>query len=109
MQITLYEHKTDKVHTETIAILEFGKFTLSGYDQYLPTPEVPEGGEYEYEILLDMISTQQMIELLAPGKSDTEILEVIKEKFGGERADIRFQAFCFEHDIETYCSSYFDD
>ena len=109
MQITLYEHTTDKVHTQIIAILEFGKFTLSGCDQYLETPQVPEGGEYEYEVLLDTISTQQLKQLIAPGKSENEFLDAIKEKFGGERADIRFQAFCLEHEIETYCSSYFDD
>ena len=109
MQITLYESTTDKVHTTITAILEYGKLIISGYDQYLPSSAVPEGSEYEYETYLDMQSTNQLFEVLEVNGSDQENLERILQEFGGERADIRFHAFCFKNEIETNCSSCFDD
>lgn len=109
MQITLYEQKTDKVQITILALLEFGKLSILGYDQYLPSSAVPEGSEYEYETYLDLQSTNELFELLNINGSDQEKLERIKQEFAGERADIRFQAFCLNHQIETYCSSGFDD
>jgi hypothetical protein len=109
MQVTLYDNKTDKVHTTITAILEYGKLIVSGYDQYLPSDSVPEGSEYEYETYLDMQNTNELFELLGTTGSDQEKLDKILQEFGGERADIRFQAFCFANQIETYCSSNFDD
>ncbi len=109
MQITLFESKDEKVYTEIIAIYEFGQITVSGYDHYFPTQQIPEGTEYVYETILDSISTCEFIESIAPACSEFEVLEKMKELFGGERADIRFQAYCVEHSIETYCSSQFDD
>lgn len=109
MQITLYESKNEKVHTEIVAILEFGRLVISGYDRYEPSKELPEGSEYEYETLLDSQSTSELIELLAPEATDEDVLNKVFELFGGERADIRFQAYCLEHEIETYSSSHFDD
>ncbi|MDD5935488.1 MAG: hypothetical protein PUC65_08035 [Clostridiales bacterium] len=109
MQITLFESKDEKIHTEIIAIYEFGKIIVSGYDQYLPTPQLPQGSEYVYETMLDSISTRELVEIIAPNQSEVEVLEKMKEMFGGKGADIRFQAFCVEHEIETYCSSEFDD
>lgn len=109
MQVTLYENKTDKVQTTITAILEYGKLYITGYDQYLPSVTVPDGSEYEYETYLDMQSTNEIFELLGVNGSDQEKLDRILQEFGGERADIRFQAFCFANQIETYCSSSFDD
>lgn len=109
MQVTLYDNKTDKVHTTITAIFEYGKLIISGYDQYLPSDVVPEGSEYEYETYLDMQSTNELFELLGATGSDQEKLDCILQQFGGERADIRFQAFCFANEIETNCSSNFDD
>ena len=109
MLITLYENKTDKVHTTITALLEYGKLVISGYDQYLPSSSVPEGSEYEYETYLDSQSTNELFELLGVQGSDQDKLDVILKEFGGERADIRFQAYCFANQIETYCSSHFDD
>ncbi len=109
MQITLFESKDQTVHTKIIAIYEFGQIVVSGYDKYFPTERMPEGSEYEYETILDLISTSEIINLIAPACSEFEVLEKMQELFGGERADIRFQAYCVEHGIETYCSSHFDD
>jgi hypothetical protein len=109
MQVTLYETKTDKVHTTIIANLEYGKLCISGLDQYLPSSIVPEGSEYEYETYLDSQSTNELFELLGVMGSDQEKLDCIQQQFSGERADIRFQAFCLSNQIETYCSSSFDD
>lgn len=109
MQISLFEYKDEKIHTEIVAILEFGKLVVSGYDEHQPSAQLPERSEYEYETCLDSISTTELIELIAPNQSEFEVLEKMKELFGGEHADIRFQAFCLEHNIETYCSSQFDD
>lgn len=109
MQITLYEHKTEKVHSTITAILEYGKLIISGYDQHLPSVAVPEGSEYEYETYLDMQSTNELFDILGVTGSDQEKLDRILQQFGGEGADIRFQAFCFANQIESYCSSNFDD
>lgn len=109
MQIVLYENKTDKVHSTISAHLEYGKLSIVGYDHYLPSGAVPEGSEYEYETYLDMQSTEELMELLHANGSDQEKLELIQKEFGGERADILFQAFCLAHQIETNCSSDFDD
>lgn len=109
MQITLYEHQTDKVHTMISALLEFGKLSILGYDHYFPSTAVPEGSEYEYETYLDLQSTNELFELLNINGSDQEKLEGIMQEFGGERADIRFQAYCLTNQIETYFSSGFED
>lgn len=109
MKITLYDNKTDKVHTTITAIFEYGKLYISGMDQYMPSSAVPEGSEYEYETYLDSQSTKELFELLGVNGTDQEKLDRIQQLFGGERADIRFQAFCLTNQIETYCSSGFDD
>lgn len=109
MQITLFESKDENVHTQIIAIYEFGKITVSGYNQYLPTKRMPEGSDYEYETMLDTIGTSEFIELIAPACTEIEVLEKMKELFGGENADILFQAYCVKHGIETYCFSQLDD
>lgn len=109
MKRVLYQHKGEQVHTEVTAIIEYGKFTLSGYDKYQPSKQLPEGSEYEYETILDSVSTQQLMDLIAPNQTEALFLDAFYDKFAGERAIILFQAFCLEHDIETYCSSYFDD
>lgn len=109
MQITLFEHDSEHVHTSIVAILEFGRLTVSGVDHYYPNEAVKEPSEYEYETLLDSISTKELFDLLCPNGSETECLNALSAKFSGEGADIRFQAYCFSNDIETDCQSRFDD
>lgn len=109
MQVTLYEAATESVHTSIVAILQFNQLTISGLDQYHPNDAVPAGSEYEYETLLDSYSTQQFFDQICPNGTDQERLDALQEKFSGEGADIRIQAFCLQHDIETNCQSSFDD
>lgn len=109
MEKILYEVRSTEVDTQIIAILQCSRLTISGYDHYHPTKNLPQGSEYEYETLLDSYSTQQLLESLGKDKTEEEYLELIYEKFHGERADIRFQSYCLEHEIETYSSSHFDD
>jgi hypothetical protein len=56
-----------------------------------------------------MQSTNELFEALGATASDGEKLELLSQEFQGERADIRFQAYCYQNQIETYCTSDFDD
>lgn len=109
MQITLMQYEDEKLESKITAILEYGKLSIYGYDEYKPSTELPQGSEYEYEVWLDTFSTKQLLDLIAPGKKEDEALHILKSMFQGKGADIRFQAFCFEHEIETNCYSHFDD
>ena len=109
MEITIFENTNDKVQTTITALLEYNRFILSGLDTYFPSKEVPEGSEYEYETVLDIENTQKLMELIAPESTTEEFLNRFAEKFHGANADIQFQSFCLEHEIETYSQSFFDD
>ncbi len=109
MQITLMQYEDEKIESRITAILEYGKLSICGCDTYKPTSQLPEGSEYEYEISLDTFSTHQLLDLIASGKKEEEALFILKTMFQGKGADIKFQAYCLEHKIETNCYSHFDD
>ncbi len=109
MQITLMQYEDEKLESKITATLEYGRLSICGYDEYKPSSTLPQGSEYEYEILLDTFSTNQLLDLIAPGKNEEEALLILKSMFHGKGADIRFQAYCLEHEIETNCLSHFDD
>lgn len=109
MQITLMQYEDEKIESNITAILEYGKLSVCGCDIFKPTLQLPEGSEYEYEISLDTFSTKQLLDSIASGKNEEEALLIFKSMFQGKGADIKFQAYCLEHDIESYCYSHFDD
>lgn len=109
MQITLMNYEDEKIHSQIDAILEYGCLSICGHDIYKPSKEVPDGSEYEYETSLDTFSTKELLDLIAPNKSEEEALSILAEQFHGKGADLKFQAFCLEHEIETNCYSHFDD
>lgn len=109
MQITLMQYEDENIESKITAILEYGKLSVCGYDMYKPSTKLPEGSEYECEISLDSFSTKQLLDLIASGKNEEEALNILKTMFQGKGADIKFQAYCLEHEIETICYSHFDD